>query len=83
MPVATYLKDKQKIIQSKYHHATKHFESGYELIHQKVVSRFHKETNKTERVRSNINDLIKNTIETKKLQSKRKILVFSKTSTKK
>ena len=83
MPVATYLKDKQKIIQSKYHHVTKHFESRYELIHETVVSRFHKETNKTERDRSNINDLIKNTREINKLQSKRKNLLFSKTSTNK
>ena len=59
MPVATYLKDKQKKIESKYHRVAKQFESKYELIHRKVTSRFHIEAPEIELVRSRLNDLFK------------------------
>ncbi len=58
MAVATYLKDKQKKIESKYHQVAKQFESKYKLIHRKVTSRFHREVPEIELVRSSINDLI-------------------------
>ena len=58
MPVAIYLKDKQKKIESKYHQVAKRFESQYELIHRQVTSRFHRETTETEIIRSKINNLI-------------------------
>ena len=79
MPVATYLKDKQKKIESKYHQVAKQFESKYELIHRKVTSRFHREVPEIELVRSSLNDLITKSIAS--VESKRSI--FSKTSTKK
>ena len=58
MPVATYLKNKQKKIKSKYHQVAKRFESQYELIHGKVTSRFHRDTNETKLNHININNLI-------------------------
>ena len=85
MPVATYLKDKQKKIESKYHQVAKQFESKYELIHRKVTSRFHREVPDIELVRSSLNDLItksKPSVERKRI-SKSKISIFSKTSIKK
>ena len=85
MPVVTYLKDKQKKIQSKYHRVAKQFESKYELIHRKVTSRFHREVPEIELVRSSLNDLIKKStpsVERKRI-SKSKISIFSKTSIKK
>ena len=72
MPVATYLKDKQKKIESKYHRVAKQFESKYELIHRKVTSRFHREVPEIELVRSSLNDVIK----------KSKTSIFSRLSTK-
>ncbi len=85
MPVATYLKDKQKKIESKYHQVAKQFETKYELIHRKVTSRFHREVPEIELVRSSLDDLIKKSIASiereRKLKSKTSI--FSKTSTKK
>jgi len=85
MPVAIYLKDKQKKIESKYHQVAKRFESQYELIHRQVTSRFHRETTETEIIRSKINNLItKSTASIEsKIKSKRFIPIFSKTSTKK
>ena len=58
MTFATYLKDKQNSIQSKYHRFADRFESKYELIHQKLISRFHREKTDTELIRSKINNLI-------------------------
>ena len=85
MPVATYLKDQQKKIQSKYHRVAKQLESKYELIHRKVTSRFHKEVPEIVLVRSSLNDLItKSTASVeRKRKSKSKISSFSKTSIKK
>ena len=84
MPVPTYLKDKQKKIESKYHQVAKQFESQYELIHRKVTSRFHREVPEIELVRSSFNDLIRKSTASldreRKLKSKTPI--FSKTSTK-
>ena len=85
MPVATYLKDKQKKIESKYHQVAKQFETKYELIHRKVTSRFHREVPEIELVRSSLNDLIKKSIASveRERKSKSKTSIFSKTSTKK
>ena len=85
MPVVTYLKDKQKKIESKYHLVAKQLESKYELIHRKVVSRFHREVPDIEIVRSSLNDLItKSTAPVeRKRKLKSKISIFSKTSIKK
>ena len=85
MPVATYLKDKQKKIESKYHRVAKQFESKYELIHRKVSSRFHREVPEIELVRSSLNDLIKKSTASveRKRKSKIKISIFSKSSIKK
>ena len=85
MPVAIYLKDKQKKIESKYHQVAKQFESKYALIHRKVTSRFHREATETELVRLSINNLITKSIlaSESKIKSQRKIPIFSKTPTKK
>ena len=84
MPVATYLKDKQKKIESKYHRVAKQFESKYELIHRKVTSRFHREVPEIELVRLSLNDLIKkSTASVERKKSKSKIFIFSKSSIKK
>ena len=85
MPVATYLKDKQKKIESKHHRVAKQFESKYELIHRKITSRFHREVTEIELVRSSLNDLITKSIASveRERKSKSKISSFSKTSTKK
>ena len=85
MTLATYLKNKQSNIKSKYHRFTKRFESKYELIHQKLASRFHRETTERELIRSEINNLIIQSPEfiENKLRSKRFIPVLSETSTKK
>ena len=83
MPVSTFLKKKQKRIESKYHQVAKRFESKYELIHRKVTSKFHRETTETELIRSKIHNLIKKStvsIESK-IKSERFIPVFYKTST--
>ena len=85
MVAVNYLKNKQKIIESKYHQVTKRFESEYESIHRKLTSRFHKEVLEIELVRSSLNDLIKKStpsVERKRI-SKSKISIFSKTSIKK
>ena len=84
MPVVTYLKSKQKKIQSKYHRVAKRFESKYELIHRKLTSRFHREATESELIRYKINNLItqsKESIESK-INSTKFIPDFSKTSTK-
>ena len=85
MPVATYLKGKQKQIKSKYHKVAKQFESKYELIHRKVTSRFHREANEFELVRSSINNLItKSTVSVERERKlTRKTPLISITSTKK
>ena len=85
MPVATYLKDKQKKIESKYHRVAKQFESKYELIHRKVTSRIHREVPEIELIRSSLNDLIKKSTASveRKRKPKSKISIFSKSSTKK
>ena len=83
MPVVTYLKSKQKKIQSKYHRVAKRFESKYELIHRKLTSRFHRESTDTELIRYKINNLItqsKVTIESK-IYSTQFMPAFSRTST--
>ena len=84
MLVATYLKNKQKKIESKYHQFAKRFESKYELIHRKVTSKFHREATETELIRSKINHVITQSTESieSKIKSKRFIPVFSKTTTK-
>ena len=84
MLVATYLKNKQKKIKSKYHQVAKRFESKYESIHRKVTSRFHRETTETEFIRSKINNLIKEStvVIDSKIKSKRFIPVISRTSIK-
>ncbi len=85
MIVITYIRNKQKIIESKYHQAAKRFESKYELIHRRVASRFHRETIETELIRSKINNLITRSnahIESENI-SKRFIPIFSSTSSKK
>ena len=82
MPVAKYLKKKQKKIQTKYHQVAKRFESKYELIHRNLTSRFHREKNETELISSKINNLITQPPESinRKIQSKKIISIFSKTS---
>ena len=85
MPVLTYLKSKQKKIQSKYHRVTKRFESQYELIHRKLASRFHRDQTETELIRYKINNLItqsKESIESN-INSTKFIPAFSRTTTKK
>jgi len=84
MPVVTYLKTKQKKIQSKYHRVTKRFELKYELIHRKLISRFHRESTETELIRYKINNLItqsKESIESK-INSTKLMPSFARTSTK-
>ena len=82
MAVVTYLKNKQKKIESKYHQVAKRFESNYELIHQKLTSRFHRETTETELIRSKIHNLItKSTVSIEsKIKSKKFIPIFSTAS---
>ena len=83
MKIATYVKNKQQRIQSKYHQAAKRFESNYDLIHRKVTSRFHRETTETELIRYKINNLITKaslSIESE-MKSERFIPIFFRTST--
>ena len=85
MLAITYLKSKQKKIQSKYHRVTKRFESQYESMHRKLTSRFHREPTETKFIRYKINNLItqsKESIESK-INSTKFIPAFSKTFTKK
>ena len=85
MLVATYLKNKQKKIESKYHKVAKRFESKYESIHRRVTSRFHRESIETDLIRSRVNNLITKSnshIESKNI-SKRFMPIISRTSTKK
>ncbi len=84
MPVITYLKSKQKKIQSKYHQVTKRFESNYGVIQRKLTSRFHRKSTETEFIRYKINNLMnqsKESIETK-INSTKFIPACSRTSTK-
>ena len=82
MTVATFLKNNQKIIESKYHQVEKRFESKYELIHRKLTSKFHRESNKTELIRSKIHNLIAKSTESieSKIKSEGFSSVFSRTS---
>ena len=82
MPVSTFLKDKQKRIESKYHQVAKRFESKYELIHRKLTSKFHRESTETELIRSKIHNLIAKSTESieSKIKSEGFIPVFSRTS---
>ena len=84
MTFATYLKNKQSNIKSKYHRFNKRFESKYELIHQKLTSRFHRGTTERELTRSKINNLITQSPEfiKNKIRSKRFIPVLSEKSPK-
>ena len=84
MPAATYLKNKRKNIQSKYHQVAKRFESKYELIHRKLTSRFHGETSEIKLIRSKINNLTTQYIKSieNKLRPKRFLPAFLKTSNK-
>ena len=71
MPVSTFLKNKQKKIESKY-----------ELIHRKLASRFHKELTETELIRSRIHNLIAKSTELieSKVKSEGSIPIVSRTS---
>ena len=82
MPVAMYLKDKQKKIESKYHQVTKQFETQYKLIHRKITSRFHREVTEIELVRSSLNDLITKSIASveREKKSRSKTSIFSRMS---
>tara|TARA_Y100001968_G_scaffold211336_1_gene194489 strand:+ start:442 stop:969 length:528 start_codon:yes stop_codon:yes gene_type:complete len=84
MAFATYLKSKQSNIKSKYHRFIRRFESKYELIHENLTSRFHRETTEIEVIRSKINNLIIQSTESieNQIRSKRSIPVFSETPTK-
>lgn len=84
MPVITYLKSKQKKIQSKYHQVTKRFESKYGVIHRKLTSRFHRELTETEFIRYKINNLMNQSKESieGKINSTKFIPACSRTSTK-
>ena len=85
MAVDTYLKNKQKKIKSRYHQVAKQFESKYDFIHRKVISRFHREIPEIELVRKSLNDLItKSTVSVEeKRKSRSKIPIFFKRSFKK
>ena len=82
MPVATFLKNKQKRIESKYHQVAKRFESKYELIHRKLTSKFHRKSTERELIRSKIHNLIAKSTESieSKIKSEGFIPVFSRTS---
>ena len=82
MPVSTFLKNKQKRIESKYHQVAKRFESKYELIHRNLTSKFHRESTETELIRSKIHNLIAKSTESieSKIKSEGLIPVFSRTS---
>ena len=71
-------------IKSRYHRLTKRFEYRYELIHQKLISRFYREKTEREFIRSKINnfiiqcpDFIENKIRTQRFTPD-----FTETSTK-
>tara|TARA_B100001029_G_C15027457_1_gene434610 strand:+ start:26 stop:448 length:423 start_codon:yes stop_codon:yes gene_type:complete len=85
MPVATYFKDKQKKIESKYHQVAQRVEFQYDLIHRQVTSRFHREISETDFISSKIYSLITKPSLSKenKYESKRFIPFFSITSAKK
>tara|TARA_B100000965_G_scaffold74920_1_gene59219 strand:- start:677 stop:1189 length:513 start_codon:yes stop_codon:yes gene_type:complete len=84
MPFATFLNNKQKRIESKYHKVVKRFESKYELMHRKLASKFHRESTETELIRSKIHNLIAKSTESieSKIKSEGFIPVFSRTSLK-
>ena len=81
--LSTYLKNKKKKIQSKYHQVSKRVELKYELIHRKFTSRFHRQSTETEVIRSKISNLI--TQSTESIENKTRLRLFipsiSKTST--
>ncbi len=82
MLVATFLKNKQKRIESKYNQVAKRYESKYELIHRKLTSQFHRESAETELIRSKIHNLIAKSTESieSKIKSEGFISVFSRKS---
>ena len=84
MTVVTYLKNNKQKIQSKYHRVTKQFESKYELMQRKLISRFHRETSETELIRYKVNDLITQSTKSieRKVNSKRLLPIFSRESPK-
>ncbi len=71
MHIATFLKNKQKRI-----------ESTYELIHRKLSSKFHRESIETELIHSKINNLIAKSTESieSKIKSEGFMPVFLETS---
>lgn len=84
MSFPTYLQNKQKKIESKYHQVAKQFESKYESIHRIVTSKFHSQSTETKFTRSKINNLIKKSTVSceSKIKSKIIIPIFLRTSTK-
>lgn len=84
MAFAAYLKNKQSNIKPKYHRFTKRFESKYELIHQKLTSRFHRGITERELTRSKIKNFITQSPKfvKNKIRSKRFIAVLSERSIK-
>ena len=82
MPVATYLQNKQKKIEAKYHQFLKGLEPKYDFTHRKLISRFYTETTETEVIRSKIyNSILKSTVSIEnKINFKGFVSVFSRTS---
>ena len=72
MPIATFFKEKQKEFKSQYHQVSKQVESKYELLNWKIISRFHIKATETELVRSEMNNLIKNSTESMQYKIKTK-----------
>ena len=83
MSFPTYLQNKQKKIESKYHQVAKQFESKYELVHQRVKSRFHSESIETEVVRSTLNNFTTKSKLSIDKKIKESICTLSQTFTKK
>ncbi len=79
MQVDTYLQDKKTKIESKYCQFTKRIESKYDLIHQKAISKFHRETTQVKLLTTYINKLMKKSLEGN-LKSNRNIAFLSQSS---
>ena len=62
MPVKSYLKDKQKKIESKYHQVTRKLEFNYGSFQEQINSRFHREQIQLELERNKLNRLFQNFI---------------------
>ena len=58
MLVSTYVKQRTKILKSKYHEVKKQLESRYLLLQGRVVSKFHRENNEIEKIIDSLNILI-------------------------